>query len=150
MLLNQSDLGNPLSIGYTSTSGIELAKVLGADEVIDYKTQDFTTLVKDIDLVIDLVGGQTQIASFKVLKKNGKLLSGVMLPSQDLAKSYEVEAKFISSGYSYKKLDYGMQLIKESKLKPQAITTMKFENAAKAQDKLSSGGLNGKIVLEIN
>ena len=137
-------------IGTTSTSGIELAKVLGADEVIDYKTQDFTTLVKDVDLVIDLVGGTTQEASFKVLKKNGKLLSGAMLPSQDLAKSYEVEAKFISSGYSYKKLDYGMQLIKEGKLKPQAITTMKLEDAAEAQDKLSSGGLNGKIVLEIN
>jgi len=137
-------------IGTTSTSGIDLAKKLGADEVIDYKTQDFTSFVKDIDIVIDLVGGETQINSFKVLKKNGKLFSGAMPPSQDLANSYEVEAKFISSGYSYKKLDYGMQLLAEGKLVPQTITVMKFENAAEAQDKLSSGGLNGKIVLEIN
>ena len=42
------------------------------------------------------------IISFKVLKKNGKLFSGVMPPSQELAKNYEVEAKFISSGYSHK------------------------------------------------
>ena len=137
-------------IGTTSTSGIELAKKLGTDEVIDYKTQDFIGLVKDVDIVIDLVGGETQVNSFKVLKKNGKLFSGVMPPSQELAKSYEVEAKFISSGYSYKKLDFGMKLLEEGKLIPQTITLMKFENAAEAQDKLSSGGLNGKVVLELN
>jgi NADPH:quinone reductase-like Zn-dependent oxidoreductase len=137
-------------IGTTSTNGIELAKKLGADEVINYKTQDFTSLVKDVDIVIDLVGGETQVNSFKVLKKNGKLFSGVMPPSQELAKSYEVEAKFISSGYSYKKLDFGMKLLEDGKLIPQTITLMKLENAAEAQDKLSSGGLNGKVVLELN
>ena len=137
-------------IGTTSTSGIELAKALGADEVIDYQTQDFTALVKAVDLVIDLVGGQTQAASFKVLKKGGKLLSGAMPPSQDLAKEYEVEAKFVASAYSYRKLDYGTQLVEQGKIKPQTITAMKLEAAAEAQDKLSSGGLNGKIVLEIN
>ena len=137
-------------IGTTSTGGVGLAKILGADEVIDYQTQDFTALVSDIDLVIDLVGGQTQETSFKILKKNGKLLSGAMPPSQELAKEYEVEAKFIASAYSYKKLDYGRQLVEDGKIKPQRITTMKLEDAAKAQDLLSSGGLNGKIILEIN
>ena len=137
-------------IGTASTSGIELIKSLGVDEVIDYKKEDFTTLVNHIDLVIDLVGGETQINSFKTLRKGGKLFSGTMPPSQELAKEYEVEAKFISSAYSYKKLDYGRQLIEEGKIKPQTITTLKLEEAAKAQDLLSSGGLNGKIVLEIN
>ena len=137
-------------IGTASTSGINLIKSLGADEVIDYKKEDFTTLVNDIDLVIDLVGGETQINSFKTLKKGGKLFSGTMPPSQELAKEHEVEAKFIASAYSYKKLDYGKKLVEEGKIKPQTITTMKLEDAAKAQDLLSSGGLNGKIVLEIN
>jgi NADPH:quinone reductase-like Zn-dependent oxidoreductase len=137
-------------IGTTSTSGIELAKKLGADEVIDYKTQGFTNLVKDVDIVIDLVGGETQVNSFKVLKKNGKLFSGAMPPSQELAKSYEVEAKFISSTYSYEKLDYGMRLFKEGKLIPQTIIVMKLEEAGEAQDLVSKGGVNGKVVLEIN
>ena len=137
-------------IGTASTSGINLIKSLGADEVIDYKKEDFTTLVNDIDLVINLVGGETQINSFKTLKKGGKLFSGTMPPSQELAKEHEVEAKFIASAYSYKKLDYGKKLVEEGKIKPQTITTMKLEDAAKAQDLLSSGGLNGKIVLEIN
>lgn len=137
-------------IGTTSTSGIELAKKLGADEVFDYKNEDFTSLVKDIDLVIDLVGGETQINSFRVLKKGGKLYSGTMPPSQDLAKQYEVEAKFISSSYSFEKLDYGKRLVEEGKIKPQFITVMKLAAAAEAQDLVSKGGINGKVVLEMN
>lgn len=137
-------------IGTASTSGVELVKSLGADEIIDYKKEDFVTLVKDIDIVIDLVGGETQINSFKILKKGGKLFSGTMPPSQDLAKEYEVEAKFIGSQYSYKKLDYGRQLVEEGKIKPHKITIIKLEQAAKAQDILSKGGINGKIVLEIS
>ena len=137
-------------IGTASTSGIALVKSLGADEVIDYKNEDFTNLVTDIDLVIDLVGGETQVNSFKTLKKGGKLFSGTMPPSQDLAKEYEVEAKFISSSYSYKKLDYGKQLVEEGKIKPHIITKMKLEEAAQAQDTVSKGGINGKVVLVIN
>ncbi len=137
-------------IGTASPSGIALVKSLGADEVIDYKNEDFASLVKDIDLVIDLVGGETQTNSFKTLKKGGKLFSGTMQPSQDLAKEYEVEAKFISSSYSYKKLDYGKQLVEEGKIKPQSTTVMKLEAAAEAQDLVSKGDVNGKIVLEIN
>jgi len=137
-------------IGTTSLNGIALAKSLGADEVIDYKNEDFTTLVNDIDLVIDLVGGETQINSFKTLKKGGKLFSGTMPPSQDLAKEYEVEAKFISSTYSHEKLDFGMRLLGEGKLRPQLITVMKLETAAEAQGLVEKGGINGKVVLEIN
>ena len=137
-------------IGTASTNGIALVKSFGADEVFDYKTEDIIELVKNVDLVIDLVGGETQINSFKTLKKGGKLFSGAMLPSQDIAKEYKVEAKFISSTYSYKKLDYGKQLVEDGKIKPQHITALKFEEAAKAQDLLSKGGINGKVVLEIN
>ena len=90
-------------IGTASTNGIALVKSLGADEVFDYRNEDVTNLVKNVDLVIDLVGGETQVNSFKTLKKGGKLFSGAMPPSQDIAKEYDVEAKFISSTYSYKK-----------------------------------------------
>ena len=137
-------------IGTASTNGISLVKSLGADEVFDYKNGDVTNLIKNIDLVIDLVGGETQVNSFKTLKEGGKLFSGAMPPSQDVAKEYNVEAKFISSTYSYKKLDYGTQLVEDGSIKPQHITTLKLQEAAKAQDLLSKGGINGKVVLEIN
>ena len=137
-------------IGTGSTNGIALAKSLGADEVFDYKNTDVTNLIKNMDLVIDLVGGETQVNSFKTLKKGGKLFSGAMPPSQDIAKEFNVAAKFISSTYSYTKLDYGKQLVEDGRIKPHRITPMKLGDAAKAQDLLSKGGINGKIVLEIN
>jgi NADPH:quinone reductase-like Zn-dependent oxidoreductase len=137
-------------IGTASASGLEQAKSLGADETINYKTQNFTTLVKEVDLVIDMVGGETQAKSFVVLKRGGKLLSAVMPPSQELAQQYGVEAKFVSSSYSYKKLDYGRELVEKGRIKPQIARTMKLEEAAKAQDIVSAGGLDGKLVLEID
>ncbi|KFF02780.1 NADP-dependent oxidoreductase [Chryseobacterium luteum] len=137
-------------IGTTSGAELDRVKALGADEVMDYKTQDFTAMVKDIDIVADLVGGETQTKSFEVLKKGGKLISTVMPPSAELAEKYQVEAPFIMSNPSYKKLDFFNELIAQGKIKAQISKTMKLEQAAEAQDLVSKGGVNGKIVLEIN
>jgi NADPH:quinone reductase-like Zn-dependent oxidoreductase len=150
VILQMAKILGAYVIGTASAKGMELAKSLGADEVINYKTQDFTSLVKDIDLVIDMVGGETQAKSFAVLKKGGKLLSAVMPPSPELATQYGVEAKFVSSAYSYKKLDYGRQLVEQGRIKPQIAKIMKLEEAAKAQDIVSAGGIDGKVVLEID
>jgi NADPH:quinone reductase-like Zn-dependent oxidoreductase len=123
---------------------------LGADETIDYKTQDFINLVKDVDFVADLVGGETQIKSFKVLKKGGKLLSIVMPPSAELAEKFGVTAQFVSLPPSHKKLEFGVKLLEQGKIKASIAKTIKLEQAAQAQDLVSAGGLNGKIILEIN
>lgn len=137
-------------IGTASGAGLALAKSLGADEVIDYKTQDFTQLVKDVDLVIDLVGGETQAKSFGLVKEGGKLLSAVMPPSEELVQQHHITAKFISSAPSHKKLEFGAKLVEEGKIKTRIAKVMKLEDAAQAQDLVSAGGLNGKIVLETN
>jgi NADPH:quinone reductase-like Zn-dependent oxidoreductase len=137
-------------IGTASGDGLALAKSLGADEVIDYKTQDFTKLVKDADLVIDMVGGETQAKSFEVIKQGGKLLSAVMPPSEELARQNHIIAKFISSAPSYKKLEFGAKLVEEGKIKTQIAKVMKLEDAAQAQDIVSAGGLNGKVVLVVS
>lgn len=137
-------------IGTASGEGVAIGKELGADEMIDYKTQDFTKLVKDVDFVIDFAGGDATNKSFEVLKKGGKLYSAAMPPSQELAQKYGVEAKFISSAFTAQKLDYGKKLVEEEKIKPNVVKTLKLKDAAEAQELLTAGGLNGKIVLEIN
>ncbi len=137
-------------IGTASGEGVAIGKKLGADEMIDYKNQDFTKLVKDVDFVIDFAGGKSLDKSFEVLKKGGKLFSAAGMPSQELAEKYGVEAKFISSTTSVKKLDYGKKLVEEEKIKPHVVKTMKLKDAPEAQELLTAGGLNGKIVLEIN
>ncbi|KUJ59511.1 NADPH quinone reductase [Flavobacteriaceae bacterium CRH] len=135
-------------IGTDSSSGIELAKSMGADEMIDYKNQDFKEMVKDVDLVIDFVGGQTQTDSFRTLKRRGKLLSAVSFPSQEMAEKYEIESKFLIASLSSENLDYGLKMASIGIIKPIISKTMSFENAAEAQDILSKGGLKGKIILE--
>ena len=137
-------------IGTASGEGVGRAKSLGADEVIDYKTQDFTNITEKVDLVIDLVGGEAQVKSFSVIKEGGNLLSAVMPPSQELAQMYHVTAQFVTSPPSYKKLEYGKKLVEAGTIKPQIARTMKLEDAAQAQDMVSAGGVNGKIVLEVD
>ncbi|WP_223488587.1 NADP-dependent oxidoreductase [Pseudomonas sp. A-RE-19] len=65
-------------------------KDLGADYTIDYTTQAFEDLVSGVDVVLDLVGGETQTRSFAVLKRNGMLVSPVSLPNMSLANDYGV------------------------------------------------------------
>jgi len=137
-------------IGTASGVGVDLGKRLGADEMIDYKTQDFKKLVKDINLVADLVGGETQIMSFEVLKEGGKLLSIVMPPSTELAGKFRVTAQFVESNSNRMKLAYGLKLVEQGKIKAVISKVMKLEQAAQAQDLVSGGGVNGKVVLEIN
>ena len=67
----------------TSATNIDYVKELGADEVIDYKTQDFTEMVSDCDAVFDTVGGDVAMRSFKVIKSGGRaafIASGIKAP----------------------------------------------------------------------
>lgn len=133
-----------------SGKGVEFVKELGADEVIDYKLQDVSELIKEVDLVADCAGGEALSKLFKVLKPGGKLLSVVGMPSPELAKEYQVEARFISSNLSAKNLENGLALVSEGKIKPFVTKIFALEDAAQAQDYLSAGGVNGKVVLAVN
>lgn len=129
--------------------GAELVKSLGADEVFDYKMVEVSSMIRDVDLVADCAGGPAQDQLFAVLKQGGKLLSIAGMPSAELAQKYQVEARFVSSDLSAKKLANGWQLVAEAKLKPIVTKIFPLEDAAAAQDYLSAGGVNGKVVLAI-
>ncbi|GCF92964.1 NADPH:quinone reductase [Enterococcus florum] len=74
-----------------SSENAALLKELGADEVIDYHTTDFSEVLNDVDLVFDTLGGEIQEKSFKVLKAGrGRLISIVGQPDLDLAKKYDI------------------------------------------------------------
>lgn len=134
-------------IATASGSGVLLAKDLGADEVIDYKSQDVSTSIKNIDLVADTAGGESQGKLFQVLKPGGTLLSIVVPPSQELAQEYNVKAGFVASDISAKSLENGIALIDSGKFKTIVSKTFRLEDAATAQNFLSAGGVNGKVVL---
>lgn len=134
-------------IATASGKGVALAKSLGADEVIDYKLQDVSGIAKDVDLVADTAGGEAQAKLFQVLKHGGKLLSIAMPPSQELAEQYNVKASFVVSDISARTLQNGIDLIKAGKFQTIVSKTFKLEDAAIAQDFLTAGGVNGKVVL---
>jgi len=136
-------------IATASGKGVALAKSFGADEVIDYKLQDVARLIKDIDLVADTAGGEAQTKLFQVLKPGGVLLSIVVPPSQELAEQYKVKAGFVASNISAQTLQNGIELLKIGKFKPIVSKIFKLEDAATAQDFLTAGGVNGKVILTI-
>ena len=137
-------------IATASGQGIALVKSLGADEVIDYKSQDVTVLVKDVDLVADCAGGESQNKLFEIVRPGGKLFSIATSPSTALTEKYKVDARFIRSNISANSLTAGLALVNEGKLRPIIAKTFRLEEAAQAQDFLSAGGVNGKVVLVVD
>jgi NADPH:quinone reductase-like Zn-dependent oxidoreductase len=71
----------------TSTANVDWVKRLGADLIIDYRTQHFDTVVRDYDVVLDTLGGDTLKKSFAVLKPGGKLISVSGPPDPAFAKA---------------------------------------------------------------
>jgi len=74
------------------TSSVDFARSLGADVVIDYKTQRFEDHASDLDMVFDLIDGETRERSWSLLKRGGILISVLTEPSQDKAKEHGARA----------------------------------------------------------
>lgn len=133
----------------TSAKNFELVKNLGADVVIDYKTQKFEEELSDYDLVLDMLGGETLEKSFKVLKKGGRLVSIKGRDTKGLAGQYGVsfEAFFMwSSGEMLSQLAH---LINDGVLKPVIDRTYPIDQTQEAYDYLQSGRAKGKIVIQV-
>ena len=77
-----------------STNDKQFVQELGANQVIDYKTQTFEDLLHDYDAVFDTVAGETYRRSFKVLKKGGIIVSMLEPPNTELMNQYGVKAIF--------------------------------------------------------
>jgi NADPH:quinone reductase-like Zn-dependent oxidoreductase len=132
-----------------STADVEYAKSLGADEVIDYKTQDFTALINEFDVVFDTVGGDVTNKSISVLKSGGILVSMAGQPDQELAKKLNVTALTQMTRGDTAQLDRLGELVDEGKIKPVVDKIFPFDEAKEAYDYLETGHFRGKIVIKI-
>ena len=103
---------------YTTASekNHDLLKRLGADEVIDYHTTDFDTVLHDIDLVIDTMGGDIQRKSFTVLKPDGRLISILSIEEDPIIKEKGIHAEAIWLQPNGEELTILVQLMAEGKL----------------------------------
>ena len=61
---------------------MDFVRRLGASEVIDYKAERFETRARDIDVVLDLIGGETQTRSWAVVRRGGIIVSTLTEPDR--------------------------------------------------------------------
>lgn len=132
----------------TSARNVDLVKSLGADTVIDYGKQDFRTL-RDIDVVFDTLGGETQAGSWQTLRRGGRLVSIVDLPDAAAAERHQVAAHFCFVQPSADQLGQIGELIDAGKLKVVLDSVYPLAEAAQAHEKSESGRARGKIVLQV-
>jgi NADPH:quinone reductase-like Zn-dependent oxidoreductase len=139
------------TIATVSTGDISVARNLGANTVIDYRTQRFEKEVQDANAVIDLVGGETQDRSFQVLRRGGKLISAVSRPDQDLAKRYGVEATFFLVDVTSQYLTKIARFIDGGKLRTNVGAVLPLADAREAHLMLERvrPPPKGKIVLDV-
>jgi NADPH:quinone reductase-like Zn-dependent oxidoreductase len=138
-------------IATAGADDVEVVRSLGADQIIDYRTERFDESLKDVDAVIDLVGGESQTRSFSVLKRGGKLISAVSKPDQDLAAIHGVTAEFFLVAVSTTELNAIARLVDGGSLKTNVGSVLPLNDAIKAHEMLEGkrDHAKGKIVLKV-
>jgi NADPH:quinone reductase-like Zn-dependent oxidoreductase len=132
-----------------STSNVEFARSLGADVVIDYTKQRFEDHAADLDMVFDLIDGETRERSWKLLKPGGTLVTTLTDPSQDKAKQFGVRALRYTVEADGRELAEIVDLVVSGKVKPHVDKTFPLLRAREALAAVEKGGTVGKIVLDL-
>jgi len=156
-----------------SEAGANLVKSLGADEIINYKTEKFEEILKNYDAVFDTLGGEILEKSFGIIKDGGKLVSVSGLPNARFGKEYgsgffktllfsaashkltvlekkhNVQYTFLFMKPSGEQLRIIANFIETGKIKPIIDKVFSFKDAQKAMEYAESGRAKGKIILKI-
>jgi len=132
-----------------STANQDFLKQLGADVAIDYKTQKFEDIAKDVDVVIDAVGGETLARSYPIVKKGGIIVS--LSDNVDKAQldKYGIRGTSLVVQNNGDELVQIGKLIDQGKIKVIVSDTFPLADANKAQAKADLGHTRGKIVLKV-
>ncbi len=132
-----------------SVEDIDFVKSLGADEVIDYKAQDFSQVVSDLDAVFDTVGGETNQKSYDVLKSGGALVSMVEAVDESKAQQKQLRYTHQFTRVTTERLTEIAKLIDAGDLTIHIDKIFPLEQAAEALDYLATGHPRGKVVIQV-
>src|SRR5215469_13984373 len=132
-----------------STANQDFLKQLGTDVAIDYKTQKFEDIAKDVDVVVDGVGGETLKRSYAIVKKGGILVALVGRVDQAELDKYGIRGVSLEAEYNGDQLAEMGRLIDAKKIKVIISETLPLANAGKALAKADTGHARGKIVLTV-
>jgi NADPH:quinone reductase-like Zn-dependent oxidoreductase len=138
-------------IATAATDDVAFVRELGADTVVDFRTERFEDAAREVDAVLDLVGGETQARSLQVLRRGGNLISTVSQPNQDLARSHGVNSTFFLVKVTSQHLSEIADLIDSGYLRTRVGATFPLVDAREAH--LMLEGIRrppkGKIVLTV-
>lgn len=133
-----------------SEGDIDFVRDLGADRAIDYKNKKFEKEVSDLDLVYDLIGGETQVRSFAVLKRGGTLISTLQPPDENKAKEKQIRVGRYTAQPNAAQLGEVAQLIDDGKVKVVVTKTFAFGDVSKAEAFQEKEHPRGKVVLTVS
>ncbi|MDA1677606.1 NADP-dependent oxidoreductase [Bacillus cereus group sp. TH152-1LC] len=156
-----------------SEAGSDLVKSLGADEIINYKTEKFEEMLKDYDAVFDTIGGTTLEKSFNIIKNGGNIVSVSGMPNARfgkefgsgffktllfslvsrkltaLEKKHNAQYSFLFMKPSGDQLRTIANYIEAGEIKPVIDRVFPFEDAQKAMEYSEAGRAKGKIIVKI-
>ena len=129
---------------------IQWVRRLGADHVIDYKNQRFEDQTRDIDLVFDLIAGETQDRSWKVLKpRGGIMVSTLQQPSMAQARKHHARGVRMVVQVKSRQLDQIARLIVAKRVRVTLGKVFPLAKTRQAHELLENGHVRGKIVLSV-
>ncbi len=152
----------------TSSTNVDWVKALGADRVIDYKTEDYKEVAHNLDIVFDTLGGDYTLNAFEIIKEGGKVTSIVGPPDEETAKNMGMDdyklpeklSKLIhekSADYKLtwmqpnsKQLDEIATLVDNGNIKPVVDKVYTFENSIEAYQYLATGRAKGKVIITLH
>ncbi|GAB6493954.1 oxidoreductase, zinc-binding dehydrogenase family [Bacillus sp. UMTAT18] len=156
-----------------SEAGSDLVKSLGADQIINYKTEKFEEILKDYDAVFDTIGGTTLEKSFNIIKSGGNIVSVSGMPNARfgkefgsgffktflfslaskkltaLEKKHNAQYSFLFMKPSGDQLRIIANYIEAGKIKPVIDRVFPFEDAQKAMEYSEAGRAKGKIIVKM-
>ena len=134
----------------TASLHLDFLDELGVDQSIDYATGAFEDVANNVDVVLDLMGGETQQRSWKVLKPGGILISTVQPPSEETALAHSVRKGFVDAAPPIgKTLTEVATMVDNRQIKPTVSTILPLNEIQKAHQLVEGRHMKGKLVLQI-
>ncbi|MFC7910524.1 NADP-dependent oxidoreductase [Streptomyces nigra] len=140
-------------IGTASAGKHGFLREIGADEVIDYRETDFAEAVKDVDVVLDTLGGETAVRSLRVLRPGGVVVSIIPVGSDEFPQEAErlgVRAVRMLVDADRADLRSLVELIEQGRLRATIERTFPLSAAAEAHALGEKGRTTGKLVLTVD
>lgn len=135
-------------IGTATGEKIDELKELGIDKVIDYATTDFSAELKDLDVILDLVGGETLAKSYALLKKGGVIISTTQPPVESELVNFGISGKMTFTRFDLKKFKEVIRWIEEGTIKVKKPQVYDLSHAKEALSMVENRKSKSKIVFE--